>query len=124
MSIKIIYTSDDQVHMLRDVCTVVLGDWEYLAGCNDDYIDLTLDIRIYTIYGICDWVERYLDEDDMRSVYETWSGYSGSLQYPVGGEAEYCYSGENNKYRNPSRRDLVEWVRDCCDEAIEYGELR
>ena len=123
MGIKIIYTGDNRVRMLRDVCAVVLSNWEYLARRGDEYIDLTLDsgddIRINTGYGVCDWVERYLDEDDMRSVYEAWSGYSGSFQYPVGGEAEYHHSGEDNKYRNADRRDLVEWVRDCCDESID-----
>lgn len=126
MGIKIIYTADNQVRMLRDVCDLVLRDWEYLAGRGDEYIDLQLesgdDIRIDTGYGICDWVERYLVEDDMRNVYESWGRYSGSFQYPVGGEAEYHHSGEDNKYRNPDRRDLVEWVRDCCDVAIEYME--
>lgn len=126
MGIKIIYTSDNQVRMLRDVCNEVLSNWEYLAGAGGEYIDLPLDsgddIRINTGYGICDWVENYLDEDDMRSVYESWSGYSGSFQYPVGGKTEYHHSGEDNKYINLDRRALVEWVRDCCDEVIEYME--
>lgn len=126
MGIKIIYTSDNQVRMLRDVCALVLRDWDYLEQLGYESVDLQLesgvDVRIYTGYGICDWVERYLDEDDMRNVYESWDGYSGSFTYPVGGESEYHHSGEDNKYRNPDRRALVEWVRDCCDVAIEYME--
>ena len=126
MGIKIIYTSNNQVRMLRDVCALVLGNWEYLARRGDESIDLTLDsgedIRIYTGYGICDWVKRYLDVDDLRNMYEAWSGFSGSFMYPVGGEVEYRFSGEANKYRNTARRDLVEWIRDCCDVAIECME--
>ena len=126
MGIKIIYTRDNLVRMLRDVCTLVLRNWDYLASRGDEYVDLQLDsgddVSIYTGYGICDWVELYLDEDDMRNVYESWDGYSGSFTYPVGGQAEYHYSGEANKYNNPVRRDLVEWVLECCDEAIEYME--
>ena len=108
------------------MCALVLRDWDYLASRGDEYIDLTLDsgddIRIDTGYGVCNWVERYLDVDDVRNVYESWDGFSGSSQYPVGGGSEYHYSGEANKYRNPDRRDLVEWVRDCCDVALEYME--
>ena len=126
MGIKIIYTGDNRVRMLRDVCALVLGNWEYLASRGDEYIDLTLDsgddIRINTGYGICNWVKNYLDEDDMQNVYESWDGYSGSFTYPVGGESEYHYSCEDNKYRNPDRRALCEWVRDCCDVAIEHME--
>lgn len=126
MGSKIIYTGGNRVRMLRDVCALVLSNWEYLASRGDEYIDLTLDsgddIRINTGYGVCDWVESYLDEDDMRSVYAAWYGYSGSFQYPVGGAAEYYHSGADNKYRNSDRRDLVDWVRYCCDVAIEYME--
>ena len=126
MCIKLIYAGDDQVRMLRDVCALVLSNWEYLASRGNEYIDLTLDsgddIRIDTGRGICDWLKHYLDEDDMRSVYGSWDGYSGSFNYPVGGAAEYYTVGGVNKYHNPDRRDLVEWVRVCCDVAIEYME--
>ena len=127
MGIKIIYTKDNLVRLFRNVCALVLRDWDEIAAVEDGaYITLQLEsgdeIEINTGYGVCDWVERYLDEDDMRSVYEAWSGYSGSFTYPVGGEAEYHHSGEGNKYRNPDRRALCEWVRDCCDVAIEYME--
>ena len=124
MSTEIIYTGVNRVRMLRDVCALVLDNWEYLASRGNEYIDLQSEsgdgIRIDTGCGICDWAERYLDEDDIRSVYESWSGYSGSFYYPVGGETEYRL--HDNKYHNSDRRDLVEWVRDCCDVAIENME--
>ena len=127
MGIKIIYTGDNQVRLLQKVIQLVLRDWDYLANeCGDEYIDLQLesgdDIRINTGYGICDWIENYLDEDDMRNVYESWDGYSGSFTYPVGGGAEYHHSGQDNKYKNPDRRALCEWVLECVNTVIEYME--
>lgn len=126
MGIKIIYTADNQVRTLRDVCALVLSNWETLAGNCGEYIDLQLEsgveLSIHTGFGICDWVADYLDSDDTESVYESWSGFSGSTTYPVGGEAEYHHGGEVNKYKNPDRQSLVEWVRDCCDAAIEHME--
>lgn len=127
MGIKIIYTKDNLVRLFRDVCALVLRDWDEIAAVEDgDYITLQLEsgdeIEINTGYGVCDWIENYLDESDMHSCYESWSGYSGSCEYPVGGSTEYHHSNEDNKYRNPDRRALVEWVLECTDLAIEYME--
>ncbi len=127
MGIKIIYTKDNLVRLFRDVCALVLRDWDEIAAVEDgDYITLQLEsgdeIEINTGYGVCDWIENYLDESDMHSCYESWSGYSGSCEYPVGGSKEYHHSNEDNKYRNPDRRALVEWVLECTDLAIEYME--
>ena len=127
MGIKIIYTEDNQVRLLQKVIQLVLRDWDYLANeCGDVLITLQLEsgdeIEINTGYGVCDWIENYLDESDMHSCYESWSGYSGSCEYPVGGSKEYHHSNEDNKYRNPDRRALVEWVLECTDLAIEYME--
>lgn len=127
MGTKIIYTKDNLVRLFRDVCALVLRDWDEIAAVEDgDYITLQLEsgdeIEINTGYGVCDWIENYLDESDMHSCYESWSGYSGSCEYPVGGSKEYHHSNEDNKYRNPDRRALVEWVLECTDLAIEYME--
>ena len=125
MGIKIIYTKDNLVQLFRDVCALVLRDWDEIAAVEDgDYITLQLEsgdeIEIDTGSGVCDWIGKYLDESDIHSCYESWSGYSGSCEYPVGGFKEYHHSGEDNKYRNPDRRALVEWVLECTDLAIEY----
>ena len=123
MSYKIVYTPYEQVSTLRDVCALVLSNWDYLASSRVGYIylqseNLCDDVRIPLGSGICYWVEVYLDCGDMVSVYESWEHFSGSTVYPVGGEVEYYNRDESNKYRNPDRKALVEWVRDCCDEAL------
>lgn len=114
------------LRMFVDVANLVLRDWDYLAGSDAGYVDLQLesgdDIRINPDYGICDWVERYLSEEDMSRVYGAWEHYSGSDMYPVGGEAEYHHSGVDNKYRSQDRRALCEWVRDCAVSALECME--
>ena len=121
------YADLNNVVALQAVCTAVLANWEQLSstdGSDGRVSTVHLTVRdtvvpITVSTGICSWVGDYLEGDDLASIYEDWELFSGDLLYPVGyGECDYDKDGLN-KYTNPERRKLVEWVLECCNEFME-----
>jgi hypothetical protein len=86
--------------------------------------------------GICKNLERHLardpniDRDDVVGFihnfllvcFPSWTGYSGDVAYPIGGEIEWVTT--TDKWRGESLRlrlDLVRHIRDCAVKALENG---
>ena len=65
--------------------------------------------RVFNVgYGLCPNVlDVHLDAEYKYAMFEAWEGYSGIIDYPVGGEEEYEESYSANLYCNPSRMELA-----------------
>ena len=94
----------------------VLEHWDVIAQvqCLDrvhgSYSLVTsngVEFRVIPAFGICHNVLRSLSSTDVRSVFKTFSGYSGCCTYPLG-EDEYDSLESANKFTNPQRKALLE----------------
>ena len=94
----------------------VLEHWDVIAklqGLDRAHGSCTLltsndvELRVIPAFGICHNVLRSLSSTDVRSVFKTFSGYSGCCTYPLG-EDEYDSLESANKFTNPQRKALLE----------------
>lgn len=119
------YTNTNLLRMLKQVVDLVLQNWSALADApfySTHVLELESgdEIKIEVGYGLCDWLERYLEEADMNEIYGSWKFFSGSPTYPVGGYVEY--HGINHKYHSDDRRALCEWVQECVANELSARE--
>jgi len=82
------------------------------------YSDVGLCVNIRRDSGQSYKVQQYLD-----SLFKHWDKFSGSICYPVDGANEYELVNSGNKFRNPLRRELCEFILERVNKDLEnYNE--
>lgn len=102
MSLSEVYRS---IELLEDI----LADWAKLASLESGGARLTTNSAyVYLSLGLCSNADiNELSDDLACAMYSAWPKYSGSLQFPVGGDREYNGEYARNKFKNPLRKELA-----------------
>lgn len=109
----------ENLKTVYDELAALLENWDEVADYDGYSSGLITGIMnpVYISRGLCETVlyhafagRPHLAE---QHLWSSFSGYSGSPYYPVGGEYEYEEEYCDNLYRNPKRKRLAEH---CYDE--------
>ena len=127
---------------LQQLCTLlreVLEHWDAIAALDNgetaytyfSEVGVTSDYRrtINVTDGLCDnFLNEFLESVDKDVLFAKWRYFSGSYVYPVGEREEYLKFDDEtgdllyqNLFRNPLRKNLVEYILETVENYLNVS---
>lgn len=133
-------TPDKDLQHLRILLREVLEHWDAIAAIDHEETEYSYAseisvagdcIRTINVTdGLCDNVlNEFLENVDKDTLFAEWRYFSGNYVYPVGDRDEYFKFDDEtgdllfqNLFRNPLRKDLVEYILKTIEEYLNESD--
>lgn len=109
-----------EIRMMLEYIKDNLDDLREVGADNITIDDMPVECIDLTC-GLCDNVFTPLDLDDdfKYLMFESWDGFTGSMEYPVEGSCiEYSHPDNIYKFDNPDRMELLDHCINFINEVI------
>lgn len=132
-------TPDKDLEQLRTVLRELLEHWDAIANLDNGVVNYTYCsavgvagdyLRTVNVTdGLCDnFLNEFLESVDKDTLFAEWCHFSGNYTYPVSGREEYLkFDNETgdllyqNLFRNPLRKNLVEYILETVEDYLNVS---